>query len=172
MKIRHISSIHQYLTVEAAKTVLLFTPSWTIVILFYQAAPFIFSVDYGKFRKVHNRSQTGFQSTEMWPCTASCASSSLVTGASQNRLQTVSYLSQHLWLTLVWVSFSLCAHPCLSLCSPLSESLCAHPCLSLCAHPCLSLFVLTLVWVSVLTLVSEMLRYSKDHFCYCELMAR
>ena len=45
-------------------------------------------------------SETWFQSTQRWICATSSASSSLVTGPSQNRLQNVNYLSQHfLWLS-------------------------------------------------------------------------
>ena len=113
MKIRHISSIHQYLTVEAAKTVLLFTPSWTIVILFYQAAPFIFSVDYGKF----------------------ITAAKLVFKAQ--KCDPVQPLVQALhWLLVqarIDYKLSVIFHNISD--SPLSESLCAHPCLSLCAHP-------------------------------------
>ena len=50
--IRRASSVHQYLTVEVTRisSAVLFSPSWTIVILFYLAVHFTFSVDYKKFR--------------------------------------------------------------------------------------------------------------------------
>ena len=122
MKIRHISSIHQYLTVEleveAAKTVLLFTPSWTIVILFYQAAPFIFSVDYGKFITA---AKLVFKAQKYDPV--------------QTLVQALHWLLVQARIDYkLSVIFHISDSPLSeSLCSPLSESLCSHLSVRCCA---------------------------------------
>ena len=41
--------------------------------------------------------ETGFQSAQTWACATSSASSLMVSGLGQNRLQTASYLSLFLW---------------------------------------------------------------------------
>ena len=66
LEIRRISSIHQYLTVEATKTLLCaFVLSkldhCNSLLKFYLAAHFTFSIDYKKIEELC--SKTGFQST-------------------------------------------------------------------------------------------------------------
>ena len=101
VKIRCISYIHQYLTAEAAKTLVcafvLSRLDWCESSLSSCLALYFLS----KLQK--SRSDlccgTGFQTTQMWSCASSSASSSLDTSPSQNRLQTVNCLSQ----LILWI---------------------------------------------------------------------
>ena len=112
VEIRRHSSIRQYLTAEATKTLV--------------CACLLSNLDYcnsllsgcplynlGRLQKSSALcNETGFQITQTWSCATSSSSSSLATGASQSRLQIVNCL----WQFLLWLV------PCL----PIKPSHCVH----------------------------------------------